>query len=110
MIEPVAKGKFGGDVVRRVLGPLGRPSGTILWETKRTRNWNDASLGKLQDDQRAAKADVALIASRGLPKDAETFDFKDNVSIAGPRFAIPVASAQFNLDWSDLCNRVYQKK
>ena len=40
-IDPVPKGEYGGDVIHRVVGTEGRPSGTILWETKRTRNWSD---------------------------------------------------------------------
>ncbi|WLA78147.1 DUF2130 domain-containing protein [Bradyrhizobium diazoefficiens] len=91
VIEPVAKGEFGGDVVHRVLGPTGQTCGTILWETKHTKNWNDGWLGKLRDDQRAAKAEIALIVSRALPKSVETFDLIENVWVAEPRFAIPLA-------------------
>ncbi len=93
LIEPVAKGEFGGDVLHRVLGPGGQACGTILWESKRTRNWNDAWLAKLRDDQRAAKAEIALIVSSTLPKDVESFDLVDNVWVTEPRFAIPLAIA-----------------
>jgi len=93
LIEPVAKGEFGGDVVHRVVGAGGQTCGTILWESKRTRNWNDGWLAKLRDDQRAAKAEVALIVSTALPKGIETFDLVDNVWVTEPRFAIPLAIA-----------------
>ncbi len=93
LIEPVAKGEFGGDVVHRVLGPGGQACGTILWESKRTRNWNDAWPGKLRADQRAAKAEVALIVSTALPKGTEGFDLVDNIWVTEPRFAIPLAIA-----------------
>ena len=93
LIEPVAKGEFGGDVVQRVLGPGGQACGTIIWESKRTRNWNDAWLAKLRDDQRAAKAEVALIVSSALPKSVDGFDLIENVWVAEPRFAIPLAVA-----------------
>jgi hypothetical protein len=91
LIEPVAKGECGGDVLHRVLGAAGQACGTILWESKRTKGWNDNWLAKLRDDQRAAKADVALIVSSALPKGVETFDLVDNVWVAEPRFAIPLA-------------------
>src|SRR6266478_9476973 len=55
LIEPVPKGEFGGDILQRVQGPAGRFFGTILWESKRTKAWNDAWLTKLRDDQRTAK-------------------------------------------------------
>ena len=93
LIEPVAKGEFGGDVVHRVLAANGQRCGTILWESKRTKAWNGAWLAKLRDDQRAAKAEIALIVSSALPKEVESFDLIDNVWVAEPRFAIPLAIA-----------------
>jgi hypothetical protein len=93
LIEPVPKGEFGGDVLHKVLGPTGQPCGALLWESKRTKNWSDGWLAKLRDDQRTAKADVALIISSALPKGVEHFDLIDNVWVAEPRFAIPLAIA-----------------
>jgi hypothetical protein len=93
LIEPVPKGEFGGDVLHRVLGPAGQSCGAILWESKRTKNWTDGWLAKLRDDQRAAKAEIALIVSAALPKGVETFDLVDNVWVSEPRFAIPLAIA-----------------
>jgi hypothetical protein len=92
-IQPVPKGEFGGDILHRVMGPLGQPCGTILWETKRTKNWSDGWLSKLREDQRAAKAEVAVILSQVLPKDVETFGLVDQVWIAHPKVALPVAIA-----------------
>lgn len=93
LIEPVPKGEFGGDVIHRVLGPTGQPCGALLWESKRTKNWSDGWLAKLRDDQRAAKAEIALIISTALPKGVEHFDLVDNVWVVDPRFAIPLAIA-----------------
>ncbi len=92
-IEPVPKGEHGGDVIHRVVGPNGQICGTILWESKRTKNWSDGWLAKLRDDQRAAKAEVALIVSHVLPKDVDSFNLIDGVWVTGPRCAIPVAIA-----------------
>jgi hypothetical protein len=93
LIEPVPKGEFGGDILQRVQGPAGPFSGTILWECKRTKAWNDVWLAKLRDDQRAAKAEIALLVSTVLPKGIETFDLIDNVWVTKLRFAIPLAIA-----------------
>jgi hypothetical protein len=92
-IQPVPKGEFGGDILHRVMGPLGQPCGTILWETKRTKNWSDGWLPKLREDQRAAKAEIAVIVSQVLPKDLETFGFVNEIWIAHPKVALPVAVA-----------------
>lgn len=91
-IEPVPKGEHGGDVIHRVTGPAGL-CGTILWESKRTKNWSDGWLAKLRDDQRAAKAELALIVSHVLPKGVETFNLIDGIWVTSPRCAIPVAIA-----------------
>lgn len=93
VVEPVPKGEFGGDVLQRVIGPMGKPCGTILWESKRTKNWSDSWLPKLRVDQRAARAEVALLISQALPKGVETFNFIDGVWVTGIRCAIPVTIA-----------------
>ncbi|MFA5952548.1 MAG: DUF2130 domain-containing protein [Hyphomicrobium sp.] len=92
-IEPVPKGEFGGDVLQRVAGPLDQPCGTILWESKRTKNWSDGWLAKLRDDQRAAKAEIALLVSNALPKGVVAFDLIDGVWVCEARCALPVAIA-----------------
>lgn len=90
-IEPVPKGEHGGDALHRVCGPLQQICGTILWESKRTKNWSDGWLAKLREDQRAAKAELAVIVSHALPKDVDTFDFIDGVWVTSPRSVVPVA-------------------
>lgn len=93
VIEPVPKGEFGGDVLHRVMNSINQPCGTILWESKRTKNWTDGWLTKLRDDQRKAKADVALIVSNALPKGVHSFDHVDGIWVTETRCAIPVAIA-----------------
>jgi len=90
-IEPVPKGEYGGDVLHRVVGAGGQPGGSILWEFKRTKNWSDAWLAKLRDDQRSAKAEIAVIVSQVLPKGVETFEMVEGVWVTHPRAALPVA-------------------
>ncbi len=91
-IEPVPKGEFGGDVLHRVRTPSGQASGTILWEFKRTKTWSDGWLVKLRDDQRTAKAEIAVIVTQVLPKGVETFELIDGVWVTHPRAALPVAA------------------
>lgn len=91
-MEPVAKGEFGGDLLQRVVSQGGQASGSILWESKRTKNWSDSWLVKLREDQRTAKAEIAVIVSQALPKGIETFDIVDGVWVTHPRAALPVAT------------------
>jgi hypothetical protein len=90
-IEPVPKGEFGGDVLHRIRSNNGQPCGTILWESKRTKNWSDGWLTKLREDQRSAKAEVSVIVSQVLPKGVETFEMVEGVWVTHPRAAFPVA-------------------
>jgi hypothetical protein len=93
LMEPVPKGEFGGDILHKVLSPSGQQCGSLLWESKRTKNWSDSWLGKLRNDQRTAKADLAVLVSRTLPKEVVGFDFIEGVWVVEPRCAVPVAIA-----------------
>jgi hypothetical protein len=91
-IEPVPKGVHGGDVLHHVLGPLGQACGTILWESKRTKGWSDGWLVKLREDQREAKAEVAILSSVALPKGVDSFELVEGIWVTHPRVAIPLAT------------------
>nr|WP_281720563.1 DUF2130 domain-containing protein [Nitrosomonas nitrosa] len=90
-IEPVPKGEHGGDALQHVVGPSGQPCGTIIWESKRTKNWSDGWLAKLREDQRAAKAEIAIIVSQSLPKEVETFGVVDGVWVTHTKTVLPLA-------------------
>jgi hypothetical protein len=91
-IQPVPKGEFGGDVLHEVFGLQNKSCGMILWESKRTKNWSDGWLAKLRDDQREAKADVAVLVSQALPKDLDSFGLIEGVWVIPIRAVVPVAS------------------
>ena len=72
-LEPLAQGLHGGDILQHVHDAGGQLCGTILWESKRTKNWSDAWLAKLRDDQRSAKAHFAALLTIEMPKGLNTF-------------------------------------
>ncbi len=92
-IEPVAKGVRGADIVQRVRDEAGRQCGTIIWESKRTKAWSDAWVQKLKDDQRAAKAELAVIVSAVLPKDVNRFGNYEGIWVADFESALGLATA-----------------
>jgi hypothetical protein len=67
-IEPIKSGVRGADVLQKVMSDSGQICGTILWESKRVRNWSDRWIDKLLEDKQAAKADVAVIVTDALPE------------------------------------------
>jgi hypothetical protein len=91
-VRRVPKGESGGDVVQHVRSPSGSSCGTILWETKRTKSWSDAWLGKLRRDQIVAKADLSVIVSQTMPKGIDHFDLIDGVYVVSSQCIVPVAS------------------
>lgn len=92
-IEPVAKGVRGGDIIQTVKTQSGRTCGKILWETKRTKTWSDSWIQKLKDDQREAKADLAILASESLPKGFHHFRQISGVWVTDILSAVSLALA-----------------
>ena len=97
-ITPVPKGVHGGDVIQTVRDASGTTCGVILWESKRTKNWSDGWLPKCRDDQRAAKAQIAILTSIELPKDVSTFRHVEGVWVTSRLCAIHLASCAF--EWA----------
>jgi hypothetical protein len=81
-INPVASGIKGGDIIQIVKTQSAHICGKILWESKRTKNWSDSWIQKLRDDQREAKADLAVIVSEVLPKGFHHFRQIEGVWVA----------------------------
>lgn len=90
-IERVGKGQNGADIIHTVCNRVGQPCGKILWESKRTKNWSGAWLGKLREDQRAAKAEFAALVSETLPDGVQQFDNIEEVWVTGMPAALPLA-------------------
>lgn len=70
VIRPVPKGVQGADLLQEVRDSALAPCGLIVWETKNTKHWQPAWIGKLKDDQRACGAAVAVLVTAALPAEA----------------------------------------
>lgn len=92
-LEPISSGVRGADILQHVKTQAGRDSGMILWETKRTQNWSDGWIQKVKDDQREAKADVAVIVSEALPKGLRHFRQIDGVWVTDVATVVSFAAA-----------------
>ena len=95
-IDPVGKGIKGGDVLQIVKSPNGSDCGSILWETKRAKNWSGSWIPKLKQDQRDARADLAIILSMVVPQEIDGWGEIDDVWITGQRDAITLCRALRN--------------
>ena len=98
-IVPVPKGVSGADIIQKVKDRSGREYGQIVWESKKTKAWSEGWIQKLKDDQRAIKADLAVIVSAVLPEDVKGFLFRDGVWICDIKLAVALATAlRINLE------------
>jgi hypothetical protein len=91
-IAPVPKGVTGADVIHKIIDRSGRLCGQIIWESKKTKAWSEGWIQKLKDDQRAIKADLAVIVSIALPTDIKGFSLRDGVFVCDIKLAINLAS------------------
>ena len=96
-IIEVKKGQRGADVSQEVVDKLGRNCGIILWESKNAE-WSNGWISKLKENQRQAKADLAVLVSVNLPEGVESFVYRDGIWIVSWKHFIPLSwSLRFNL-------------
>lgn len=78
-ITPVPKGVRGADLVQVVKNTLTENCGSIIWEAKNTKRWNQAWIEKLKDDQRNITAVFAVLVTTVLPPGIQRFGQVDGV-------------------------------
>lgn len=70
-VKEVPKGVNGADCLHIVKDNFGNICGSILYESKRTKEFNKEWLDKLKLDSIAAKSDIAVLITKTMPKDKE---------------------------------------
>ncbi len=93
LIEPVPKGISGADVLQRVNGKSGQCCGTIVWESKNTKNWSKPWIDKLKENQREIKAEIAVLASVVLPDEITSFGIYEGIWVTHWSYACQLACA-----------------
>ena len=81
MVNEVAKGVRGADCMLTVRNNFGQECGQILYESKRTKDFNAEWIEKLKANARSAGAEVAVIVTQTMPKDMDCFGEKNGVWI-----------------------------
>lgn len=93
VIEPVPKGIKGADILQKVYDTKGQCCGTIVWESKNTKNWNNDWTEKIKDDQREIKAELAVIVTKAIPTEVKDFAKVDGVWVTRVQLAGCLAEA-----------------
>jgi hypothetical protein len=91
-IRPVPKGVPGADIIQCVRTPFGHDCGTLLWETKNTKNWSANWIQKLKDNMTTTRATLAILVSVALPENIERFGQMDGIWVSDPLCALPLAA------------------
>lgn len=91
-IKEVKKGQRGADVIQAVIDKRGQKCGQILWESKNAQ-WQEPWLKKLREDQREAKANLAVLVATNHPKEIGLYKFIENVWVVDRKAVIYLAVA-----------------
>jgi len=92
-IGEVGKGVEGADCIQTVRNHIGQDCGKIIFESKRTKSFNNSWIEKLKTDMRNKQADVAILVTQVYPKEMSCFGEKDGVWICSFSEVIALTSA-----------------
>lgn len=81
LVEEVAKGVRGADCIQTVRNAMAQPCGKIIFESKRTNEFQPLWIEKLKADMRSQGADIAVLVTQAMPKDMKQFGEKEGVWI-----------------------------
>ena len=73
ILEPIKKGQAGGDIIHKIMSKNGYEAGSILFESKNTKNWSNGWVDKLREDMKKVDASIGLLVSKAFP--AKETDF-----------------------------------
>ena len=81
LVEPIGKGVRGADCTMTVRNNSGQECGKIIYESKRTKNFEADWVDKLKNDMRQQGAQVAILVTRVMPRDMNCFGEKNGIWI-----------------------------
>jgi hypothetical protein len=93
IISEVGKGVEGADCIQTVRNNIGSDCGKIIFESKRTKTFNQGWIDKLKKDMRGQNADVAILVTQCYPKDMQCFGERDGVWICSFNEVIALTTA-----------------
>ncbi len=80
-LQEVAKGARGADIIQIVTNTSGEACGKIVWESKRTKEFQPAWIDKFKADFRQCGGDIGVIVTQALPKEMKSFGMHEGIYI-----------------------------
>jgi len=93
MITEVGKGVEGADCIQVVHNHTGHKCGSIIFESKRTKTFQNVWVEKLKNDMRQKQADVAILVTQCYPKEMKCFGEKEGIWICSFQEVIALTTA-----------------
>jgi hypothetical protein len=85
VIEDVAKGRSGADLVHTVRNSKGQKCGTIIYESKNAKSWSKEWVDKLMQDRQRVSADVSVLVTQAMPANIKHIGQEKDVWVCGLR-------------------------
>ncbi len=95
-IEEVGKGVKGADCIQYIRNHFAQECGSIIFESKRTKNFEREWIDKLKADMRGQGAEIAILVTAVMPKDMERMGEKEGVWICSFAEVVPLVMALRN--------------
>lgn len=92
-IVDVATGIRGADLMQTVRNSSGANCGTIIWECKNTKSFDEKWIKKLKEDQGLYGADICVLVSKVVPDGVKGFKLFDGVWVCEFSSAIALTFA-----------------
>jgi hypothetical protein len=92
-IVAIKTGANGADLLQKVRTQQGTLCGNILWEVKRTSNFQKTWISKLKEDQREQSAELAVILTQAMPADCEHFEQREGIWVTAFHCGLGLAAA-----------------
>ena len=79
LVEEIGKVTKGADCIQTVRNNFGQECGTIIYESKRTKDFGGDWIEKFKTDMRSTGADIAVLVTKAMPKDLDCFGLKEGI-------------------------------
>ncbi len=79
LIEEIKKGQTGADSIQYVNGAIHEASGSIYYESKRTKAFSPGWIAKFKEDIQSKNADIGVLVTQTMPEGSESLVQIDGV-------------------------------
>ena len=80
-IDEIKKGAKGGDCIQTIHTRTRQNCGTIYYESKRTKDFQNGWIEKFKNDIRDKASNIGVLVTKAMPKDMERMGMKDGIWI-----------------------------